>query len=516
MDVTVSTEISKTVPSVAPNSCRLLPETLNSGVTDMEYDVRGEIYLKAQQRIAEGKEVILTNVGNPHAVGEKPLTFPRQVLSLCSCPSLLDQPEVLKHFPEDAVERARFYLKEMKGGIGAYSDSRGHMCIRKEIAEFISRRDTPAPPASADDVFITNGGGAGVASVLQTIIRDKNDCILVPLPQYPLYSACITQFGGTILQYELDEGMGWSLNIRSIGVQVRRARTEGKRIRALVVINPGNPTGQCLSTETLGDLLRFATAEGGFPIIADEVYQENIYQPHTRPFVSLRSALHKNGEPCWSRNELISVHTVSKGSFGECGMRCGYLHFHNIHEGTVSLIYKAMSVQLSPVVPSQIILGIMCNPPQPGDASHASHTKERSDIIASLKRRAIYMAEMFNSLEGVTCNTLEGAMYAFPQVQLPDAAVAAAKAAGQAPDMFYALGLLDEVGICVVPGKSFGQADGTFHFRTTILPPEHQMAEMRQKFTQFHQNFMRKHGAPEKLFGQGHGDKRQVAARAKL
>lgn len=474
-------------------NCKLIPESANAGVRDMQYEVRGEIYLAAQQRVAENKPVIFTNVGNPHQIGEKPLTFPRQVLSLCSCPSLLQQPDVLKAFPPDAVERAKYYTSQMKGGVGAYSDSRGHMCVREECAGFITRRDAPAPPASAEHIFLTNGAGAGVAMLMQAIIRDKDDCILVPLPQYPLYSACIAQFGGMILQYDLDEGTNWSLDLTSIRKQVHEARKYDKRIRALVIINPGNPTGQCLSRETLMALLKLAQEEGGFPIIADEVYQENVYQPEKKPFVSLRSALYSMGEPAWSTNELISLHTVSKGAFGECGMRCGYIQFQNMDQRMVDILYKVQSVQLSPVVPSQIIMGIMCNPPKPGDASYESHEKERKGIIESLKRRAVYMAETFNSLEGMSCTTPEGAMYALPQIRLPPGAVKAAEAAGKAPDMFYALALLNEVGICVVPGKAFGQADGTYHFRTTILAPESLMAEMREKFTMFHNGFMSKY-----------------------
>jgi aspartate/methionine/tyrosine aminotransferase len=223
------------------------------------------------------------------------------------------------------------------------------------------------------------------------------------------------------------------------------------------------------------------------------VYQENIYQPQSKPFVSLRSALYSLGEPTWSSTELVSVHTVSKGAFGECGMRSGYLHFTNINQGTVDMIYKAHSVQLSPVVPSQLILGAMCNPPKPGDASYASHEKERTGIIESLKRRAVYMAETFNSLEGMSCTQPEGAMYALPRIRLPPAAIDAATAAGKAPDLFYSLALLKESGICVVPGKAFGQVDGTFHFRTTILAPESQMGGIRKKLTDFHKNFMKKY-----------------------
>jgi aspartate/methionine/tyrosine aminotransferase len=280
---------------------------------------------------------------------------------------------------------------------------------------------------------------------------------------------------------------------------VRAARQSGKHIRAMVIINPGNPTGQCLSRETLRALLRFAEEEGGFPIIADEVYQENVYQPDSKPFISMRSALDSLGEPSRSEIGVISVHTVSKGAFGECGMRSGYLHFQNIHQGTVDMIYKVHSVQLSPCVPSQVILGCMCRPPKPGDASHASHQKERMDIIESLKRRAFHMAETFNSLQGMSCTHPEGAMYALPRVRLPPSAVAAAYSAGKAPDLFYALELLKETGICVVPGTAFGQADGTYHFRTTFLAPESQMDDIRSRFTKFHQKFMQKYGIQSKL-----------------
>merc|ERR1719454_690150 len=116
-------EINKPSQSIANLKPSLLPETLNQGAQDMKYDVRGEIYHAAQKRKAQGKEVIFTNVGNPHQLGEKPLTFPRQVVALCSWPAMLDDPDIMARFPSDAVRRAMSYLERMKGGIGAYSDS---------------------------------------------------------------------------------------------------------------------------------------------------------------------------------------------------------------------------------------------------------------------------------------------------------------------------------------------------------------------------------------------------------
>eukprot|EP00657_Telonema_sp_P-1_P010619 TRINITY_DN5121_c0_g1_i1.p1 TRINITY_DN5121_c0_g1~~TRINITY_DN5121_c0_g1_i1.p1 ORF type:complete len:126 (-),score=51.30 TRINITY_DN5121_c0_g1_i1:95-472(-) len=102
----------------------------------------------------------------------------------------------------------------------------------------------------------------------------------------------------------------------------------------------------------------------------------------------------------------------------------------------------------------------MVKPPSPTDPSGPLFIKERDDQLDSLRRRAQRLTEGLNSLSGVSCNQCEAAMYAFPQITLPAKAVAAAQAAGNAPDAFYALALLDETGICVVPGSGFGQVSG--------------------------------------------------------
>ena len=114
-------------------------------------------------------------------------------------------------------------------------------------------------------------------------------------------------------------------------------------------------------------------------------------------------------------------------------------------------------------------------------------------IFESLRRRATKVVAALNSLEGVTCNDCEGAMYAFPRIELPSAAVEAATAKDLAPDTFYAVELLDATGICVVPGSGFGQEDGTFHLRTTFLPPEDKMDEVNDRMKVFHEKFMDKY-----------------------
>lgn len=117
-------------------------------------------------------------------------------------------------------------------------------------------------------------------------------------------------------------------------------------------------------------------------------------------------------------------------------------------------------------------MSLTINPPKPGSESFAQYDKERKAELASLRRRAHMVTDAFNEMQGFSCNFVEGAMYAFPTINLPPKAHEAAKAAGKAPDVFYCLKLLESTGISTVPGSGFGQAPGSFHLRTTILPRE--------------------------------------------
>ncbi|KAI8470646.1 MAG: alanine aminotransferase [Monoraphidium minutum] len=475
------------VPKVASKEGKVLhPDLINPNIIKTQYAVRGELYLKADEMRRAGRDVLFTNIGNPHNLGAKPKTFTRQVVALCAAPWLIDDPRAAELFPPDAIARARKLVATFTGGIGSYSDSRGNAAVRQEVSEFIEARD--GYPANPEHIFLTDGASPGVRIMINAIIRDKDDAILVPIPQYPLYSAAIQIFGGTLVPYDLDESEGWSLSLESLKAAVAAARAKGKCIRALVFINPGNPTGQVLPLSNLRELVNFAYNEK-ILLMADEVYQELIYQD-AKPFISARKALMDMGEPYASGVELVSFHTVSKGTSGECGLRGGYLEMVNIHPGTVGQLYKISSVNLSPNSVGQIAMSCMVNPPKPGEPSHATWKAETDGELESLRRRAKMVTDGFNGLEGVTCNFTEGAMYSFPRIALPPKAVAAAKAAGKAADVFYCLQLLEDTGIVTVPGSGFGQASGTFHLRTTILPREEKIEAFVQKFRDFHTKFM--------------------------
>jgi len=336
-------------------------------------------------------------------------------------------------------------------------------------------------------IFLTNGASEGVRMWLEGMISGPQDGVLVPIPQYPLYSASIGLYNGSLVPYELDEATGWSLNLNTVRKSIQDARRKGINVRAMVFINPGNPTGNCLSDVELAELCTLAHEEG-FVLFADEVYQENVYG--TRPFISCKKVLASMGQPWANQVELVSFHTVSKGAYGECGFRGGYFETTNIHPDVVQQIYKVASINLSPNVPGQIAMGIMVTPPQPGDESYPRFHREHQATVQSLKRRARMITDAFNTMEGVECQDCDGALYSFPKITLSRKAQEAARAAGKAPDVFYCLKMLEATGLSVVPGSGFGQADGTFHFRTTILPPENQFSRIVGLFTSFHKQFM--------------------------
>ncbi|OIV94499.1 hypothetical protein TanjilG_25561 [Lupinus angustifolius] len=461
-------------------------ESINENVKKAQYAVRGELYLRASELQKEGKKIIFTNVGNPHALGQKPLSFPRQVVALCQAPFLLDDPNVGVLFPADAIARAKHYLSLTSGGLGAYSDSRGIPGIRKEVAEFINRRD--AYPSDPELIYLTDGASKGVMQILNTIIGGLRDGILVPVPQYPLYSATIALLGGSLVPYYLEETANWGLDANELRRSVSHARNNGINVKAMVIINPGNPTGQCLSEANLRDVLRFCYEEN-LVLLGDEVYQQNIYQDE-RPFVSAKKVLMDLGSPLSKEVQLISFHTVSKGYWGECGQRGGYFEMTNIPPETVDEIYKVASIALSPNVSAQIFMGLMVNPPKPGDISFDQYFRESQGILQSLRRRARIMTDGFNSCRNVVCNFTEGAMYSFPQIRLPPRAIEAAKQAGKVPDVLYCLKLLEATGISTVPGSGFGQKEGVFHLRTTILPAEEDIPAIMDSFKKFNDEFM--------------------------
>lgn len=225
-------------------------------------------------------------------------------------------------------------------------------------------------------------------------------------------------------------------------------------------------------------------------LLADEVYQENIWADD-KTFNSFKKITCELGLDKGDDGvELVSFHSVSKGFLGECGRRGGYAELVNLDASVADQLYKYVSVSLCSNLEGQCMVSLMVDPPRPGDESFPLYQQERDDILASLKRRAQRLVAAYNEMEGVTCNESQGALYTFPRIRLPPKAIEAAEAAGKAPDTFYCLALLDATGIVVVPGSGFGQAPGTLHYRATILPSEDEIQDVIDRTSAFHADFM--------------------------
>jgi alanine transaminase len=474
---------------------------MNENVRKAEYAVRGSVVIRAGEHeaaLARGEsrafdKVVYCNIGNPQQLGQAPLTFVRQVLAACDYPELVDAGIL----PPDARERARRYLRQIPGGTGAYSHSQGVPVVREEVASFLRERDGGVA-AQAKDIFLTDGASPAVQLLMRSMLRNGSDTVLIPIPQYPLYTASIALFGGTAEGYYLDEERGWETTIGELSRAYDRAHSHKREPRAVAVINPGNPTGGVLSRDAVAAVAHFC-AERHLVLLADEVYQENVWAAgakfHSFKKVAAEEGLIDPADPSGTKSklQLASFHSVSKGFLGECGRRGGYVELVGFDDSARAELYNVASISLCSNIAGQITVGLMVNPPKPGETSHATYARERDTILASLKRRANTLAAAFSKMQGVSCNTPEGAMYIFPRITLPPKAVDAARVAKVAPDLLYCLELLDHTGIVVVPGSGFGQKDGTFHFRTTILPPEEHIADVARKLATFHADFLRRY-----------------------
>ncbi|MDP6533505.1 MAG: aminotransferase class I/II-fold pyridoxal phosphate-dependent enzyme [Candidatus Marinimicrobia bacterium] len=466
--------------------------SVNQNLIEMEYAVRGKISQRAAELEQEGQITIACNIGNPQALGQKPITFYRQVLSLLEYPnSITRERELSRHlntlelsvdsYSDTVLNYAEDMLEKMKTGTGAYTESKGPLFIREAIAEFIDKRDdSDAGSGNGSDpesIFLTNGASDAARRILEILISDKSDGIMIPIPQYPLYSATIKRCGGTQVNYFLDEDSDWSVTSEILSESYDNAEKSEINIKAIVVINPGNPTGSILDEESIGLILDFAEKHD-LAIIADEVYQDNLYGGSFTSFAKGRG----------TRNILLfSLHSTSKGFHGECGHRGGYVEIRSNPEVNKSgiklmdIFLKQASVSLCSNTIGQCLTYMMATPPEKGTNAFALYASEKTSILTDLEEKASMIIAAFKKMEGVKCFGRTGAMYLFPRIDhIPEGT----------NDFDYCMALLEETGLCTVNGEGFGQREGTNHLRIAFLPPITQLQEVLPQWIAFHNDYI--------------------------
>ena len=459
----------------------LQKNNLNPRLLSAHYAVRGKLVQRAHELEQQGRRIIYCNIGNPHTFLQKPLTYVREVLSLLECPELIKHASQFNFFNPDSINKAKEILSYIPEGLGAYSATTGIEFIRRAIADFINKRDNVA--ADFSRIILTDGASEAAQSIITALIKSPQDGIMVPIPQYPLYNASLELKGGASIGYYLDENNNWQLREELLEESLLQAKKDDINPVAITVINPGNPTGSVLTYANIQMVIDFAKKHN-LAIMADEVYQENIYNPK-HVFHSFAKVMH---DLQITDVSLFSFHSMSKGYFGECGHRAGYLEARNIPDDVFEQLIKLQSINLCANVAGQIATYLMVTPPKPHEESYPLYLAEKQTILNDLREKAIIVGQEVNKIPGMSVNIPDGAMYAFVKFELPQHVIARYPQQNNLDEM-YCLDLLEQTGICVVPGAGFGQLPGTLHFRMTFLPGKEQIIDLVAKLKEFHINY---------------------------
>lgn len=371
------------------------------------YAIRN-IVAEAKKVEATGKRVRYLNIGDPNQFG------------FVTPPHLIE-----------AVTRA------MRDGHNGYTASPGIVEAREAVAADFTRRGVETSP---DRVLITSGTSEGIELALTGIVDDGEE-VLVPAPTYPLYTAVLAKIGATPVYYRTDHTNAWQPDLDHI----RKAITP--KTRALVVIDPNNPTGAIYSDETRRALIDIAE-QHGLVILADEVYGDLAYEGPVPPMALLAPDA-----------AIISYSSLSKAYLAP-GWRTGWMAV-------------GRTARLDPALAAikKLADGRLCSPGPMQYAVTAALTGDRSHQDAfrrELRLRAELTTERLNRIPGMSCVAPQGAFYAMPKIALPPGRT----------DKDYVLGLLKATGILVVYGSGFGTDEADGFFRVVFLASPQELGEI--------------------------------------
>ncbi len=341
-----------------------------------------------------------------------------------------------------AVERA------MRDGHNGYTASPGIVEAREAVAADFTARGVPTSP---DRVLITSGTSEGIELALTAIVNE-GESVLVPSPTYPLYTAVLAKIGADPAYYRTDPSNGWLPDLDHL----RRLLTP--RTRALVVIDPNNPTGAIYPDSVRRALIDIADTHG-LVLLADEVYGDLAYDGPVRPMATLDLDA-----------PIISYSSLSKAYLAP-GWRAGWMAV-----GATPRLDAALGAI------KKLADGRLCSPGPMQYAVVAALTGDRSHQVAfraALAARAELTTRRMNEIPGMRCVAPRGAFYAMPQFALPR---------GRSDEDFV-LGLLRSKGVLVVYGSGFGAPPEDGSFRIVFLAPPAELAEIYDEIAEYAREF---------------------------
>ncbi|XP_054909693.1 alanine aminotransferase 2-like [Poeciliopsis prolifica] len=472
--------------------CLPVRRTDMSSVQEVNPKVRGirdpvnlqSLAAQISRQIAQGEEKAFTKVidlstCDPHRTGMPPISFVRQVLSLCCYPELLKEGS----FPLDVKQKAQKLLEACDGGsIGSYSSVFGLPPIRKSVAEFLTKRDGGIN-SNPEDIIFFNGSQKILAAMIHLLSREDGQTqtgVLVPLPCPHTLPMLLDEVGVKLMPYMLTEEQGWALDLEELHRALMTARRQCDP-RAIYISNPGNPTGHVQDREKIEKIIHFAASER-LVLLVEEVYQGSVFG-QDKEFLSFKKVLFEMGVSYSETVEMASFHSISTATMGECGLRGAYVELINLDPAVTKFLSNP---PCCPSILPQLAMEIMVNPPAPGDASYEKYTQEILVREETLSQNAGRACKLLNALPGMSCQPAMGGVFLYPRLHLPAEIIEEAKLLRLSADVLYCQRLLEEEGICLGAGCENGHNDENFHIRLCVLAPPAVLEDVLTRLSSFH------------------------------
>ncbi len=385
------------------------------------YDIRGPLLKAATQMEAEGQRIIKLNVGNPAPFG-------------------LDA-------PHEILRDVSINLSDAAG----YSDSQGIFAARKAVLQYYQSKGLLSA-VDVRDVYLGNGVSELIVMTMQALM-DDGDEVLIPMPDYPLWTAAANLAGGTAVHYRCNEEDNWHPDIEDIKSKIT-SKTKG-----IVVINPNNPTGALYSDDILRQIIEVAK-EHDLVLMADEIYDRVLYD----------DAVHTPMSTLTDEVLVLSYNGLSK-SHRIAGFRAGWMMISGKKQHATDFIEgldMLASMRLCANVPAQYAIQTAMG----GYQSMQALTAESGRLY---KQREMAVSRL-NAIPGISCTMPQGAFYCFPKIDLEIYPIA--------DDMQFMMDLLLEEKVLMVQGSGFNW-DAPDHFRVVFLPNLHDLEDAMDRLDRF-------------------------------
>lgn len=396
-------------------------------LADVRYEIRGKVLQEAEKLELEGAHIIKLNIGNP-----APFNFKA---------------------PHEVTVDMIYNLRNTQG----YSDSKGLYSARKAIMQYCQTKNIPN--VQIDDIYTGNGVSELITLSMQALINNGDE-ILVPMPDYPLWTAAVTLAGGKAVHYICDEENEWYPDLEDIKSKIT------DKTKGIVVINPNNPTGAIYSDDMLKALVQIAR-ENEIIIFADEIYDRLVYQgeQHT----AIASFAPDLLTVCF--NGLSKSHYVA-------GYRAGWMCLagdKSKAQGYIQGLNLLSTMRLCSNVPAQSIIQTALG----GSQEAQKHFKEDGRLYQQKE----YVYERLNAIDGISAVKPKGAFYIFPKIDVEKFNIK--------DDEQFALDLLRETGVLITCGSGFNWHKPD-HFRIVYLPEMPRLKKALDKLEAFLETYRQK------------------------